>query len=64
MKRLVEHLAPLLGSGALTFLLYGYSLSLSFMLDDFDDLPRDQAAAAYPDNAVPVGRVHLPGAGR
>ena len=40
MKRLVHPVAALLGCAALTYLLYGYSLSLSFMLDDFNDLPR------------------------
>lgn len=38
-------LAPPLGSGVLTYLLYGYSLSLSFMLDDFDDLARAATAS-------------------
>jgi len=40
MKRLGAGAIPLLAIAALTLLTYRYVLSLSFMLDDFNDLPR------------------------
>jgi phage shock protein PspC (stress-responsive transcriptional regulator) len=47
MRKYLANLIPLLGSGLLTFLIYGNSLSFPFTFDDFEDLPRATSHAFF-----------------